>query len=144
MPACSVSDSSADVTNRLSRTMRPSRPSCGSSGTVSTAETSEPTARSAGRGIRSLRDAEAPEAVTLDRVAAQERVALLGIHARCLAEPMRHRPRMRPGAVTVRVVGFEKNRAEADRIATVEAVLVVEDATPHAAAHDLAGRPLQL
>src|SRR4051794_21992524 len=127
MPSCSVNDSSAVVTRRLSRTMRPSSPSCGSSGVDGTPGT---TGRSADRGIRSLRDAESLEAVALDRIAAQEGVTLFGIHPRTLAEPVRDRPRVRPGAITVRIVGLEKNRPETDRVPAVEAVLVVENTTP--------------
>src|SRR5581483_773979 len=135
MPASTAIVSTRRVTRRLRRTMRATSPMSGRS-----SPSAHPSRRRRGSGS----DAEALEAIAVDRVLAHEAGALLGVHPRRLAQAVRDGARMGPCAVGVRVVALEQQVLDADLVAAAQRVRVVEDAPVDAALGVRRGRLREL
>ena len=79
-------------------------------------------------------DAEALQAVRVDRVTAEHGLTFLRVHAGLGEQLVRDLARVGERAVGMRVVGLEEDRAEADVVSAAEPVEIVEHATEHMAA----------
>ncbi len=79
------------------------------------------------------------EAVAVDRVAACEQVGLVLVETGASHEAGEHGLRVRPGRITVRVVGLEHDLTDADPVADLQPDEVVEDA-PVDPSRDVAAR----
>src|SRR5699024_59070 len=95
-----------------------------------------------GPASASFGDPEPLEAERPDGVAPEGRVGLLGVHAGGGGQPVGDLEGLGPGAVGVRVVGLEEDRAHADRFPGVQTVLIVEDAAEDPAL-DVAARRIR-
>src|SRR6516225_5771303 len=107
MPSALVMSSSTRLTKRFSRTMRATSPTSGRSSSPTHAGALEP--GRAGARPASGGETEPFEPITVDRVAADELGRLRRVHARLGAEAPRDVEGVRPGAVRVRIVGFEED-----------------------------------